>query len=286
MELTRLAWHHFIFRAPRTWEVIGYTKHPWSGQLVLADRNGETMRVSWKEIKRKPALTRALISLVKANQETAQKEGDIRACIQDIGEWTAYTPDDADAPVFAAVYLPDAKVVLQVTFPPHVDTEDRALVREVLCSFKPNHGDERVWAAFGLDFALPKEMELDEVICVLATQVMRLENRRGESVMVHRYGMVPAVLGEDDLATFFARVKGKRYLLYKDGDFLKDGKYPGVRMSYHTHGKGGFESFIAPRWEGRVWVWRCDDIKRIFAVDNNAREDHLIEDLPDRVRCQ
>jgi hypothetical protein len=240
----------------------------------------------WREVAGRPIVSQRLITAVQAHSKEALTDGEIRRRIEDIQGWTVFLPDESSMPVFAGYFLEPERVLLHVVFPPHPDARDPRCLRQVLSSFQTNRGEERVWAAFGLDFTLPRQMELEDVTAVLASQVMRFENPLGESVTIHRYGMLPRILAGQDMPTFFAQAKGRRFLLYRQGEFLKDGKYPGVRLSYQTRGRGGFDALLAPTWEGRVWLWRCDDIKRLYCVDHNARKEDLIEGLVERVRCQ
>lgn len=285
-ETTRLGWHHLILEVPRTWEVIGYKTNPKDGQLLLSDRHGETMRVYWKTLSDDPSATRRLLAVAKEHVGDAMTEAEIRDGLRELHGWQTFLHQSENLRGLATRYEEDGRALLYVVFPVHPHTKEPRQLERVLKSFQPNYGDDRVWAAFGLDVTLPAEMKPARVSALPAAQIMRFENHRGESVTVHRYGMLSLLPADEDLATFFARAKGRRHLLYSGGEFAEDGRHEGIKLSYKTRGKGGLSGLLARTWQGRIWVWRRDDLERLYAVDNNALEKNLIADLPERVRCQ
>lgn len=283
----RLAWHHFQFQVPETWEVIGYKKNPEKGQLLLSDRHGQTMQVYWQRMAEEPAVKSRLIDLVEANYEKQLPAKEIRRRVEAQAGWQAFLPRKPDMAVFAGRFLKKENVLLSLSFPPHPVQDNHTSAQHVMRTFKPNNGPEKAWAAFGLDFSLPAEWQPDAISPMPGMQTIYFENRREEEITVYRFGMVPLVLGDDDLATFFARVRGRRVSLNRRGTFTQDGTHPGVILSYQTRGKtGGMMSLLSRTWIGRIWVWRCDDIKRAFAIEQHAREKNLLENLADRVKCQ
>jgi hypothetical protein len=284
MDTIRLAWQHIILQIPSTWELIAYQKPFRDGRLSLADRRGEAMQVFWQVIKVEPAIVQRLVNQVKENVPGSPSEDDIRRQIETVHGWTAFMPEDEHLPVIAGRYAKEERALLNITFPPHPSTRNRQVITGVLKSYQPNYGRERVWAAFGMEITLPQEWELTEVAAFPAAQTLRFENKRGESVTTHRYGMMPLILEGTTMAGFFAAARGRKALLYREGDFAKDGKYPGVKLHYTTHGRGGWEILLSKIWQGNVWIWRCDDIKRLFCLDHNAHAKHMIPDLPDRMR--
>lgn len=280
-----LSWHHLTLDLPPHWEVIAYRKDPRNGEIALADRAGETLRAFWRVMDTRPTVTGPLIDLVAAQEGITLDKAEIRRRIVDLkDDWVAFLPRERDLPCFAAYYHPPEQVLLNFTFPPHPDTADRDVVRAIIESWTPNDGDERRWAAFGLDVTLPKEMRLDGVSALPAAQILGFENKRDETVTVHRYGMMPLALGGEDMTAFFARIKGRGTRLVRTGAFRKDDRYDGVILEYATRGKGGLDSLLARIWLGRVWIWMCDDLKRLYIVDHHAPEKNHIAGFPDRVR--
>jgi hypothetical protein len=282
----RLGWYHLLMEIPAHWEVIAYKANARDGQLVLADRHGQCARVFWKTRQTGAGLDRRLVQAVRAQGDAAPSESRIRSRIREIGGWQAYLEPVGRVHALACRYNAETDALLYAAFPVHPDTRDPAVVARALASFRPNGGAERVWAGFGIDVTLPAALDLVRVRAFPAAQELRFENRRGESVTVHRYGMLSLLLADDDLETAFARLAGGKRLLYRRGTFTQSGRHPGVALAYTTRGKGGLEGFMARTWQGRVWVWRCDELQRLYAVDNNAREQNLVKDLAERVACR
>lgn len=281
-----LAWHHLTLDLPSHWEVIAYRKDPRNGEIALADRRGETLRAFWRVMHSRPTVTGPLVDLVDAQEGITLNKAEIRRRIVEMGDWEVFLPRDRDMPCFAACYHPPEQVLLNLTFPPHADTADRAVIRRIIESWKPNDGDERRWSAFGLDVTLPNEMYLNGVSALPAAQIISFENKRDETVTVHRYGMMPLALGGEDMTAFFARIKGRGTRLVRTGSFRKDDRYDGVILEYTTRGKGGIDSLLARIWLGRVWIWMCEDLKRLYIIDHHAPEKKHIAGFPDRVRCR
>ena len=273
-----LAWHHLQFQIPATWEIIAYKKNCGDGQLVLADRSGETLQAYWRTVAGAPKVPALLQHLVEENFPNRFSDSKIRACLKSVAGWDLFTPPTPDLPVFAGRYLPDERALLEVTLPPHPDRTP-ALVPELLQSYRLNNGPERHWAAFGIDLRVPADYELDEVRPWPAAQVLRFEHRRGYSITAHRYGMASRQLAHNTLESFFARVKDRSLRLYKKRDFLKDNRYPGVELGYGTRGTGGITALLSPRWLGTVWVWHCEEQQRIYALDQHAPPKKALPDL-------
>jgi hypothetical protein len=276
-----LAWHHVMLRVPRTWEVVAYRNDPANASLVLADRHGETMHLYARPFSPMPDVGRRLRDLAESLPHGAAAWR--RGQLEKRHGWDALDPDDASLPVFAGRFSPESGALVLLVFPPHPDRSDAALLDRVLASFRPNAGPERAWALYGLEVRLPADLELREVSPMPAAQALTFETRRGDRVTVHRYGMMPRILGDGDMASFYARVAGRRRLLRRAGEFRKDGRYEGVHLSYSSRGRGGLDSLLSPVWLGRVWVWRRDDLLRLYAVDQHGPERAHLPDLLERV---
>ena len=276
-----LAWHHLQFQIPATWEIVAYKKSAGDGQLVLADRHGETLQAFWRKVAGAPKVPTLLQHLVEENFPKRFSESKIRARLQSIAVWDAFVPPTADLPVFAGRYLPDERILLEVTLPPHPGRTPE-LVQSLFQSYRLNNEPLRHWAAFGIDLQVPADYELDEVRPWPAAQVLRFEHRRGYSITAHRYGMALRQLASNTLDSFFARVKGRGVRLYKKREFLKDGRHPGVELGYGTRGTGGITALLSPRWLGTVWVWHCVDQQRIYALDHHAPLNKALPDLIER----
>ena len=310
----KLAWHHLIFDVPDTWEVARYKKSYRDGMLGLVDRWGDVMQVFWRLTRSRSDVPRRLAELVAELGESLDVH-DVRRMIGSRHGWTVFMPDDDRVPVLAArthTHGPatgdpaDARVMtrsygehvlLYCVFPPRQESQkgreggegaqggDRAAIDRVLKSYETNYGAERQWAAFGLEIALPAEIDLTKCHLLPTSQILEFENRRGEKITLQRYGMMSAVLREEPIDVFYARMKGQKTQLMRDGRF-EHGGVEGVKLSYKTRGRGGLTAMTSPLWQGRVWAWTCPDIERLYVVDQNAREDHLIPDLMERVVCR
>lgn len=288
MDTVRLAWFHFILRVPSTWEVVGFKRNPLKGELFLSDRYGPTLMLHWRRIpvRKEISLERRILTQARGNYEQHELEvptdQKIRRRIRPIGLWTAFVPQEAVLPPLAGLYLPESQILLNLIFPPHPESGE-GRVRSVLNSYEPNTGPDRVWAAFGMDFDVPEEMDLVQVTALPAAATFLFENRREESLTVHRYGMLDHILSQDDMAGFYARVKGRGTLLYRGAEFEKD-DCPGIELHYQTRGSGGISSLMSRMWDGRVLAWCSKEKQRLYYIDNNARPKHMLADLAGRLR--
>jgi len=278
-----LAWHRIRFDVPCTWETVRYKNDPDDGAVILSDRHGETMQVYWRRPPGDPAVDRRLSELVAENLGEGMAAAKARAALVSIADWRVFVPRVRDVPVFAGRYLSEARILLQLTLPPHPNSDPRKIVRELLASYRPNDGDRRRWAMFGIDITLPKEYAPSDISPLPAAQVVRFENRQGHSVALHRYGMLSRLLANETFETFFVRVTGRRRRLFRRSEFCQQGKYPGLGLAYSTRGKGGVTALLSRRWEGSVWIWRCDDIQRLYCLDHHAPLKCALSDLPEYV---
>lgn len=276
-----------LFDIPVSWEVVAFKNNLLDGSLVLADQHGEVFRVFWKQMPEAPSPFRRLLALVNEETGGAQSEESLRRQIRTHSGWHVFLPASGDIPALASRWEATTRMLLLAVFRPHPTPATRRAVLDVLGSYEPNGGAERVWAAFGIDITLPVELELEKVSAFPAAQTFRFANRRGESVTVHRYGMLSVLLADQDMATFFKQVKG-RTMLTREGRFVQgdDRRHDGLVLAYQTRGRGGIEGFMAKRWDGRVWIWRCDELQRLYCLDQNARPQNIIPELPGKVRCQ
>ncbi len=282
----RLGWQHIRLDVPVSWEIVAYKKDRATGQLVLSNRRGVTMQIFWKKIKREVSLTRGLVSLARANMKEPPAESKLRRMIRKFHGWRVFFPASEETPVFAARLLDDGNTIINVTFPPHPDTADGELVRQVLASWRPNDGKVRLWAAFGIEVELPEDMELLEAESLPTMQRMSFENRKNHTVTVYRFCMMPAILGEEDMATFIAGVKGRKRALHVTDTFRKDERHEGVKLVYVTRGSRVFGGVFDRFWRGCIYAWRRDDIQRMIAIENHAPEKFLLENIVERATCR
>jgi hypothetical protein len=289
MKTVRLAWFHFILHVPARWEVVGYKRDPNKGQLFLSDRRGPTLMIHWRRQGHRTkgvSVDRRLLTQAKGNyeQQGMEEPGEakLRKRVRSVGEWTAFLPTEPVLPALAGLYVPETRILLNLIFPPHPDNSE-ARIRRILNSYEPNIGPERAWAAFGMDFTVPESMDLIQVQAMPAAQTFLFENRREESLSFHRYGLLDRLLAQDDMASFFARIKGQQTLLYRGEEFEKDG-CPGLTLHYTTRGSGGIGSLMARKWDGRVLAWYSKERQRLYYIDNNARPKNMLGDLAERMR--
>jgi len=282
---TPLAWHHLQVQVPTSWEVIGFKKNPERGQLVLSDRHGETLQAFWQRLEEAPALPQRMLDLVRANTDGDIPETEIRRGLETVAGWKAFLPAEPAQPCVAARYLETDRMLLALLFAPHAQ-RDPEQVRAILASFRPNREAERVWSAFGLTFTLPAAFQIAEASILPGLQVLRFENARSEAVTIHRYGMLSLLLAEEDMATFFARRKGRSTMLRRTGTFRRDGCHDGVELAYTTRGSGKsvFATLLARTWQGRVWIWRRNDQERLYCIDHHARPKNLLAGLVERMQ--
>jgi hypothetical protein len=275
----RLGWHHLCLSVPAAWEVVRYRNQPDDGQLALADRHGEALVVFWHRAPKAPDLARAMAAV--ATPGPAGQPPAAAPC----GEWLLHLPPTPDQPAYAGRHLATPGVLLVLVFPAHPQRQ-AAGVRQVLDSFQPNDGEERVWAAFGLDLTLPAAWRLAEIEALPACQRFTFETRHEETISLARFGLASRLLVQDDLATFAAHRKGRRTQLRRAGPVPRPDGAPGELFTYHQRGSGRalLGALLARTWEGRLWAWHRPDRERLWLLDHLARPRHALLDLPERVR--
>ncbi|MCC7517733.1 MAG: hypothetical protein IT578_00960 [Verrucomicrobiae bacterium] len=261
-----LAWHHFRFAFPAAWEVVGYGLKPTEGRLALADRDGEVMQVFWKKTDAPPNLERRLDDLFRANlpQDAALKSTDRR--FDEFHGWRTVLSCDRALPFYAARHLPESGVILGVVFAPHPRRcED--VVRGVLSSWARNDGESRRWAAFGLDLTLPSALELDTVTSLPALQRMEFATRKGDRVILHRFGMLSAILEGTDPAGYFVRVKGRGTQVWKLPPSAEPLRAGVTELALRRRPIGWWSAPRRLPKEGKAWLWTRPETERLWAIE-------------------
>jgi len=276
--VARLGWHHLLLDVPADSEVLAYQADPRKGRLVLGDRRGETLQIFWRVTHRTPDPLRGLERVVRALTGDGAREP-----IFTINGWHACLPERDDLPGLACRYEARSGALLYAVFPRRSHPRPELAILE---SYHPNDGEERAWAAFGLDVTLPAAFAPAAVRPFPLVQSIRFENPRGESITLCRRSLLSHLPDGDDLAVLYARNTEHKRPVSRTGIFLHDTVHPGVTLAYTTRGKGGLEGLIAPTWQGRVWAWRCPGTDRAYWIDQNAPEKHLLHELQERVRCR
>lgn len=278
-----LAWRDFRFEVPAEWEVVGYSFKPDEGRLALADGEGETLQVFWKKTDAPPDLDRRLGDLLRANlpPDAVSKADDRR--IEEVHGWRACLSGDRTIPFYAARHLSEARQILGVIFAPHPRRREE-VARAVLASWTPNAGPERRWSALGLDLTLPAAFEPEVAISLPALQRMEFATRAGDRVILHRFGMLSAILEGTDPAAHFARIKGRGVQVWK---LSSPAAAPRLEVAELALRRRPIGWWSAPRRlpkEGRAWLWPRLDVERLWALEIWTRRDRaLIAHLPSRV---
>ena len=279
-QTVRLGWHHLCLEIPECWEVLGYGMRSRDGRLLLSDPGGETLQVHWKRLRRPPNLENRIA-------EWHRSQGDSTAISTGTGHADGWLISAGSShPLLAVRYDAESKALLTLVFSDHArqGIGDEA-IGKVLRSFSTNSGKQRVWAAFGLDVTLPAEWKLESVEAWPAAQRLHFERRRNERVSVHRYGMLPVVVGNDTDATFFARIKGSRILARVERELETRGPRQGTLISYEPAGRGLMELLRKPS-RGLAWLWREQSVPRLFIFDQLLRGQGTDDEPVGEVRCQ
>lgn len=280
-----LAWHHLELDIPNTWEVIRFSKKTDDGQIVLSDRFGETMHIFWKKIKEAPSIERRITELVEANSPDKEAPPDIRSKIKEISKWQVYFHSNKKFPVFAGRYLEDKKILLNITLPPHKKHDPRKAIEPILASYSPNDKEEKCWAMSGINVTLPTEYFIEGVELLPACQRMSFETKKEFRLVVYRYGMMSRHLANQTLESFMAKVTDRKGSLLLKDQFEKDGRYPGVELTYYTKGTGSIlMNLIARKWHGHIFAWQSKERERIYAIENHCKKGKEISDLKDRLK--
>lgn len=275
-----LAWRDFRFEVPAEWEIVGYSLKPEEGRLALADGDGETLQIFWKKTDAPPDLDRRLNDLLRANLPPRASATNGRCPIEGFHGWRAGLGGDRTVPLAAARYLTGAKRMLGVIFAPHPRRREE-VVRAILASWAPNDGPERRWTAFGLDLALPVAFEPEVARVFPALQCLEFATRAGDRVILHRFGMLSAILEGTDPATHFARVKGRGIQTWRRPPSASTPRLDATELALRRRPIGWWSAPRRLPREGRAWLWTRADVERLWALEIWTRRDRaLCADLP------
>jgi hypothetical protein len=274
-----LAWHHFRLAVPSEWEVVGYGLQPAQGRLALADRDGETMQVFWKRTDAPPNLERRLDDLFRANLPADAPAQAAGRRFEEWRGWRVCLSGDRSLPFYAARHLPESRVILGAVFAPHPRRRED-VARAVLASWEPNDGEARRWAAFGLDATLPASLEPEVVVSLPALQRMEFANRKGDRVVLHRFGMLSALLAGADAPAHFARVKGRGVQVWKLPPPAEPSRARVTPLALRRTPIGWWSAPRRLPKEGKAWLWAQPDRERLWALEVWARRDLGLPEWP------
>jgi hypothetical protein len=263
----RLSWYDFSFELPDHWETSRYSIAQPTGRFEFLDKNGQLGRVSWEVSKRIPDQQRILAEYHRKyleNHDEGRVSGFTGIKTTRVGSFMVGYRDEGE-PCQAVAYLPECKKTILWVFPSYDERLMQSVWKPILESFHPNRGDMREWSAFGVQCRLPKEFEIERVICRPADVWIEFQHTNMHRVDFHRWGLPGELLRNSDMEAFIRRVvtsQEGRVLSAKKTEFQG---MPSVDLKTEIRGTKGMDRLFSSYWKGIGRIWHNEKEKRLYA---------------------
>ena len=259
-----VCWLNACFQVPDDWEITAYSIEPRAGRLEFGTRHGLQGFMSWETASRAPDRD-VLFSAFPVRPGQTRKEDHFQTA--EAGRFTLAWGSESE-PCLAVGFLAGPKKLLRWVFPTAVAALREGVITPILASVEPNGGPFRRWCAFGLDFRLPAEYQLEHARIQPADVELVFESDRRARAIFHRWGLPEALLRGLSLEAFYterlhgagARVRDIRRVDVRGMD--------GVEAAYSQTGEHQMDRFMGRAWtsgQGRLWLDRT--AKRLLAVE-------------------
>ena len=291
---SRFGWHGVTFDVPADWDLRQFHGTRRKGYAQLCDPDVVRLELRWERPKRAPefgALADRVIAQT-AKDGKLEIERDTRLAEldgKDCETFTCRPGPGGGASSYNLVSLCRAcgrVVMLRVLFLPGENV--KAIATRVLGSVQDHSYDGAdVWAAYGIEFAVPDTLELDDALIYPGSLDFRFLSRN-DRVAVGRLALGSAILGKMPLAEWFRTFARKRFknISYTEEEAEVHG-HPGLIARGRLKGLGALVPRLVRRQRFLCRLWHCDVSDRLhfFAVLASERNYDRFAAYGDRVVC-
>lgn len=267
---TRIAWHHFQFTLPREWEMTGHSLRPEAGRMAFATGAGVQGQLAWRVVKAVPDMPRILAEIHHRRLKTiapSERAGHSDTLeVSRVGEFHV-AHERAGQQFYASAFFPSTRAMIEWVFPAFDPELLHAVIAPMLKGTRPNSGEVRAWAAFGLELRLPAEYAVAEVHALPANVTLVFLNRKHHRIVAHRLGLPAENLNGEDLPTFYTRCLAAQHARVSSARPADWRGRPGVEAEFRMRGRRGFDLLLGPWWRGNGMLYHDPDEKRLYAFE-------------------
>ncbi|OPZ26617.1 MAG: hypothetical protein BWZ02_01944 [Lentisphaerae bacterium ADurb.BinA184] len=190
--MTDVAWRHFAWQVPDTWEMLLFSRDQESGQCVFADRYMHRLEFNWQRAERAPDFARMLAD---CRNSLTGEPAVTAVCDIEVAGWRGLAVSTAagGSSRFGRYFAGERCLVELVFVWP--ERRDLSLEADVLASVRETPRDEagrRHWRAFGLDVRVPEELALQSCRALPGRAEMVFRDAKGRrEERFQRLGLVP-----------------------------------------------------------------------------------------------
>jgi len=180
-----------------------------------------------------------------------------------------------ELPCQALCYLQHPKKLLRWVFAfPRASVMKKVWI-PILESFRPNDGEMREYAVYGMDFRLPVDFLVTRTSVLPANVMISFQNREKTSAVFRRWGMAEFMLAGQTLSAFYRAFMHPKKCVVLDIREIEIAGMEAVKVSYEERGQRRLDRFMKrTQRNGEAWLWYNREEMRIYAFEQVA---------PDRV---
>lgn len=264
-----LAWHHVCCRVPADWEITAYSVEDRAGRLELSSRRGFEAQLSWAPCRRQPDPRTTMATFLRRNVKHAPEVKNLRGDALRTQHAGPFLLGRGPAgPAQAIAWLPDSQRLLSWVFRQSGDEELHTHILPVLESFQPNHGPVRRYAVFGLDFCLPAEFEIEDMVTLPANVMLAYETKRRGRIICRRWGMPDVVLNGRAMREFYAGFLAAQGCDATRPQNTRLFNCPAVTSTYSRRGEYRMDRLMGKPWTGGLaWLWLHEQQQRLYSLE-------------------
>jgi len=291
---SRFGWHGVTFEVPEDWALARFDGTRRKGYARLVDREMVRVELRWDRPKRQgdfpgradrvtADLSRRQKVDVERHTGLAELDG------KDVETFTcrpATKGEPSSYTMLSACRECGRVAVLRVVY--QTGENIKAVAQRLMGSFEDHSYDGAdVWAAHGLEFAVPETMHLDRTLIYPGSADFRFARRR-DRIDVGRIGVASLILEHTSLADWFRSFARKRFrpIGYECRE-AEVKRHRGLEITGRLKGLGALVPRLLFRQRYLCRLWHCEVSDKLYFFSVLAREPEVerLAAYCDRLRC-
>lgn len=291
---TRFGWQGLLFETPSGWDLTRFHGSRKKGYARLSDPDTPRMEVRWEMPRRgvpfRAIADRAVRQLSKSRGvEIERHTGMIELDARDTETFTCRA-EGAGAlcsyNLLSACRECGRMVMARIVFRPGENI--KAVARRVFSSVRDHSYDGAdVWAAYGIEFAVPETVELDEALIYPGSLDFRFK-AGADWIEVGRIALGSMILERQKMADWFRAFARRRFKRIRFDTREADVRsHRGLEATGRLRGFGGLIPRLMRRQRFVCRLWHCDVSDKLcfYAVLAGARKLDFLAPYSERIVC-
>ena len=291
---SRFGWHGITCDVPADWDLTRFDGLRRKGYARLSDPDAPRIELRWDRPKRGAGSESVIDRAVRQMSKKGSLEIERRTHLTDLEgrdtETLTCRPSKGGGrssyDMISVCRECGRVVMVRVAFQPGENV--KAIAKRVFGSLRDHSYDGAdVWAAYGMELAVPETMELDKALIYPGSIDFRFL-RRKDRIDVGRIGLASMILKKMTLEEWFRTFARKRFkrIRYQASETRVKG-HDGLELSGRLRGVGALVPRLVRRQRFLCRLWHCEASDKLFfySVLGGRRNFESFVSYSDRVVC-